>query len=74
MVFCAILNYSNRSGRDRPKCHFFRLPAVIEHQGEQMFQLSSERWHTWLKAILREDLNGKNLDNVFVCGKHLKNS
>ena len=52
---------------------FFRLPAVIEHQGEQMFQLSSERQHAWLKVIFLEDLNGKNLDNVFVLGEHFKN-
>ena len=37
-----------------------------------MFQLSSECRHAWLKAISREDLNGKKLNNVFVCGKHFK--
>ena len=39
------------------------VPAVIKHQGEQMFQLSSERRHAWLKAISREGLNGKKLNN-----------
>ena len=71
MLF-AILNCSNHSGIGKSKWHFFILPAVIKHQGEQMFQLSSERQHAWLEAISREDLNGKKLNNVFVCGKHFK--
>ena len=34
----AIVGCSNRSGRD--KSSFFRLPAVIKHQGQQMFEIS----------------------------------
>ena len=37
-VFCAIVNCSNRHGRDNKS--FFRLPKVIEHQGDKTQELS----------------------------------
>lgn len=68
MVICAIIGCSNRSGRDR--CAFFRLPAVIKHQGQQMLEITTERRKAWLAAICRADLAVDKLGNVFVCQKH----
>ena len=70
MVRCAIVGCSNQSPED--KCHFFKLPAVIQHQRSQICEVTSEWRQTWLKAISREDLTKKSLANVFVCGKHFK--
>ena len=41
MVFCAVVNCANRSTRDKEK-RFFRLPAVVSHQGEQTLQMSKK--------------------------------
>ena len=68
MVICAIVGCSNRSGRD--KSSFFRLPAVIKHQGQQMFEITTERRKAWLAAICRADMTADKLENVFVCQKH----
>ena len=75
MVICAIIGCSNRSGRD--KVRFFRLPAVVEGQGEQMRSITEaqRRACNWLKAISRDDLTvhdltDKKLSNVFVCEEH----
>ena len=73
MVICAIIGCSNRSGRD--KVRFFRLPAVVEGQGEQMHSITEAQRRAWLKAISRDDLTvhdltDKKLSNVFVCEEH----
>ena len=68
MVFCAIIGCSKRSPRD--KCHFYKLPAIITHQGQQMLEISTERRRAWLKAISRQDLTADKLANVFVCEHH----
>ena len=73
MVICAIIGCSNRSGRD--KVRFFRLPAVVEGQGEQMRSITEAQRRAWLKAISRDDLTvhdltDKKLSNVFVCEEH----
>ena len=70
MVICAIIGCSNRSGRD--KVRFFRLPAVVKHQGEQMFSVTTKQRCTWLKAISRDDLTEDKLSNVFVCEMHFE--
>ena len=64
----SMLSCSNRSGRD--KVRFFRLPAVIKHQGTQMLQISTERRHAWLRAINREYLTKSKLANIVVCERH----
>ena len=70
MVICAIIGCSNRSGRD--KVRFFRLPAVVKHQGEQMFSVTTKQRCAWLKAISRDDLTEDKLSNVFVCEMHFE--
>ena len=64
MVICTIIGCSNRSRRDEVR--FFRLPAVVKHQGEQMFSVTTKQRCTWLKAISRDDLTEDKLSNVFV--------
>ena len=54
-VFCAVVNCANRSTRDKEK-RFFRLPAVVSHQGEQTLQMSKKRREEWLAKIRRDDL------------------
>ena len=68
MVFCSIIGCGHRTPRD--KCSFYRLPAVIKHQGPQMLELSTERRRAWVAAISRADLTEEKLANVFVCGHH----
>ena len=70
MVICAIFGCSNRSGRD--KVRFFHLPAVVKHQGEQMFSVTTKQRCAWLKAISRDDLTDDKLSNVFVCEMHFE--
>ena len=41
MVRCAILGCSNKSSRD--KCSFYKLPAIICHQGQQMLEITTAR-------------------------------
>ena len=52
------------------KCSFYRLPAIIQHQGQQMLEITRERRRAWLKAISREDLTEEKLANVWVCECH----
>lgn len=68
MVICAIIGCSNRSDRDN--VHFYRLPAIVKHQGEQMLSITTKQRCAWLKAISRADLTGDKLSNVFVCEEH----
>ena len=68
MVICAIIGCSNRSQRDIVR--FFRLPAIVKHQGEQMLSITSKQRCAWLKAISRDGLTGDKLSNIFVCEKH----
>ena len=70
MVSCAIIGCSNNSKKSSTKCSFFRLPAIIKHQGQQMLEITSEGRRAWLKAISRDDLTEKKLANVWVCERH----
>ena len=68
MVICTMIGCSNRSGRDNVR--FFRLPAVVQGQGEQMRSITEAQRRAWLKAISRDDLTADKLANVFVCEEH----
>ncbi len=69
MVLCAVVNCSNRNTIYKEK-QFFRLPAVVSHQGEQTLQLSKERQETWLARIKREDLKPNQYEYLRVCSDH----
>ncbi len=52
------------------KFRFFRLPTVINHQGPQALQLSTERRQRWLAKINRQDLTRERYHNVRICSGH----
>jgi len=81
MVGCAIVGCSNSSKKkkksaSKPKCSFYKLPGIIQHQGQQMLEISSERRRAWLRAISRDDLTEEQLanNNVWVCERHFVTS
>ena len=41
--------------RGTGKVSFYNIPAVIEHQGGKMFELSSKRRQAWIARINRKD-------------------
>ncbi|EDO41516.1 predicted protein, partial [Nematostella vectensis] len=49
---------------------FYRVPAIINHQGQQTELLTTERRRKWISAISREDITDKKLANDRVCGRH----
>lgn len=67
--FCACFGCSNRRDRNKDKS-FFRLPAVISHQGEQTRLLSERRRRQWLAAIRREDIKLENYKYTRICSDH----
>ena len=69
MVICAIVNCHNRSDRDK-NVRFFRLPAVISHQGARTLQLSTERQRKWIAKINRKDLTTERYASIRICSRH----
>ena len=66
---CAVVGCSNRSDREKG-VGFYRLPAVVRHQGEQTHELSSQRRQLWLSRIHREDLGPEKYSYTRVCARH----
>ena len=56
--FCAILNCSNRHGRDDKS--FYRLPKIIEHQGEKTKELSKQRRDKYLQGRYKAEYLGQH--------------
>ncbi len=69
MVICAVVNCHNCSDKGE-NIRFFRLPAVINHQGPQALQLSIERRQRWSAKINRQDLTQERYHNVGICSRH----
>jgi len=67
VLTCCVVGCSNRGGRDRG-VSFYHIPAVLEHQGEKTFELSSKRRQEWLARINRKDWVPSK--NVRVCSDH----
>ena len=67
--FCAVIGCGKRANRDKDTS-FYRLPAIITHQGEQTRQLSEKRRREWLAAIRRQDIKPENYEYTRVCSKH----
>ena len=67
MVICAVVGCSNRTEREKGKL-FFRLPAIVTHQGDKTHELSKKRQGEWLAQIKRDDL--RQLEYVRVCSDH----
>ena len=69
MVICAIVGCPNTSKRALG-ISFYRLPAVISHQGERAREFSQKRRDLWLARIHRRDLGAEKYPNTRVCGLH----
>ena len=67
VLTCCVVGCSNRGGRDRG-VSFYHIPAVLEHQGEKAFELSSKRRQEWIARINRKDWVPSK--NVRVCSDH----
>ncbi len=71
--FCAIIGCSNRGDTCSNK-RFFRLPAVISHQGQVTHDLSKKRREEWIARIHREDVTAlSNLSHIRICSDHFMN-
>ena len=69
MVFCMIVACHNRSERDKGE-KFFRVPAIILNQGEDVEERTRERRERWISAISRDDLSEKILNSDKICSRH----
>ena len=69
MVICTGFGCSNNSSR-APGVSFYRLSAVITHQGEKTRELSQKRRDTWLARIRQADLGPEKYANTRVCSRH----
>ena len=67
--FCAVVGCGNRSDREK-EISFYRLPAVIFHQGEKTRELSQKRRDFWLTRIHREDLGPEKYPYTRICSLH----
>ena len=59
---------SDSSKPGQEKVSFYKLPAIVTHQGPQMLEIMTEWRRAWLAAISRDHL--QCLDNVYVYTKH----
>ena len=72
MVISIVIGCSNCSDR-YPDCEVFsfhRIPAVSDYQGKKDYELRKERRDGYLRAISREDLDIRSLDNYRICSAH----
>ena len=53
--FCAVVGCSNRADKHKG-IGFYRLPAIISHQGSQTYELTCKRRDLWLSRLHRDDL------------------
>ena len=69
MVICAIVGCCKNSKRVQG-ISFYRLSAVISHQGDRAQELSQKRRGLWLARIHRGDLGPEKYSNTRVCSRH----
>ena len=69
MVLCLIVNCHSRTVRDK-EISFFRVPVIVNNQGEACEELSSERRRKWLSAISRDSLTENLIQSGRVCSRH----
>ena len=74
MVICAIIGCKKNSKKksNSDGVSFYRLPAVITHQGDRAKELSQRRRELWLARILRTnlDLGPEKYPNTRICSLH----
>ena len=69
MVLCLMVNCHSRTVRDK-EISFFRVPVIVENQGEACEELSVERRRRWLSAISRDSLTESPIKSGRVCSRH----
>ena len=67
---CAVKNCGHNSARDKGKYRFFRFPAIVVNQGEEIRELSERRRRPWFANIYRKEFNDKKAENSRVCSCH----
>ena len=67
--FCAVVGCSNRADKHKG-IGFYRLPAIISHQGSQTYELTCKRRDLWLSRLHREDLVPSKYPYVRLCSRH----
>ncbi len=70
--YCNVIGCHNRSDRQQDK-QYYRLPKVLNNQGQACLSLNDERRRMWIAALC-QDFTKKNLDNIRVCSDHFVNS
>ncbi|XP_040565069.1 uncharacterized protein [Lepeophtheirus salmonis] len=66
--YCRVVGCHNRNDKHK-HLQFYRLPKIVKSQGEMTEKLSSERRRLWIDS-LKQNFEGKNLDNIRVCSAH----
>lgn len=67
---CAVKNCGQNTARDKGKYRFFRFPAIIVNQGEEIRELSERRRRQWFANIYRKEFDDKKAENSRVCSSH----
>ena len=60
----------HNSTSEKGKYRFFRIPKVVENQGEQTKLMCEERRRQWIANIYRGDLKAINLEYTQICSDH----
>ena len=68
MVFCIILSCEVKSG-NKEGISLFRIPIIVDENGESYRQLTEDRPNAWISQISRDDTKSKDiLKSERVCG------
>ena len=67
---CAVKNCGHKSARDKGKYRFFRFPAIVVNQGEEIRELSERRRMQWFANIYRKEFNDKKAEHSRLCSCH----
>ena len=70
MVLCIIPGCRVKSGK-KEGIILFRIPIVVDKNGESYKQLTEDRRNAWISQISRDDTKLKDiLKSERVCGRH----
>ena len=70
MVLCITPGCGVKSG-NKEGISLFRIPIVVDKNGESYKQLTEDRRNAWISQISRDDTKSKEtLESERVCGRH----
>ena len=64
---CAVKSCGRNTTRNKGKYRFFRFPAIVINQGEEIRELSECRRRQWFANICRKEFDDKKVENSRVC-------